>query len=172
MKRILLVAAVMVTSLMSCKKEKDVTPIPSITLKVSDIVYHPNDKILVSWKTTDMPPGSYVIAELYSPLANNGRGGYIPLIPQNYIGSPDGDQTANDGQETFTLPEINPQNPDFVPYTQYGKIFEIYLTAQYQSSSSYINVYQYSQLITIVPDGCTSNTGYSRTTGTSCSVPQ
>jgi hypothetical protein len=172
MKRILLLAMVATTNLTSCKKEVGINPIPSITINVSDIIYHPKGKISVSWKSSGMPAGSYVIAELYTPSANDGHGGYIPLMPQEQIGPPDETQTRNDGQETFTLPGINLQDPDYVPYDKYGKIFKIYVAVQYRSSSSYIETSQYSQFITIVPEGCTSTVGYSSTSGDSCSLPQ
>ena len=139
---------VIATSLMSCKKEADTNPLPSLTINVSDIIYHPNGMISISWKTTDMPTGSFVIAELYIP-SDNGIGNYIPLIPQSHIGPPEEDGTANDGQETFTLPAGD--NPNTGKYDEYGPIFKIYMTVQYRSSSLYVDVHQYSQIINIQP---------------------
>ncbi|MEO5646502.1 MAG: hypothetical protein ABIO57_01895 [Candidatus Paceibacterota bacterium] len=152
MKRTLLLAMVVMTTLLSCKKETIINPAitPSITISVKDIVYHPHGAISITWKTAGMPEGSSVTAEMYTTY-----GGYIPLVPQTIYGPPDGDGTADDGAETFTLPGFDNQNTG--GYTQFGKVFQIYVIVQYQdqsqtkSSTSYMYASQYSQLINIQP---------------------
>ncbi len=180
MKKITLYSAFLLT-LFACKKEKVAVVLqPSVTLIAPNggETYHARDYITVTWKSSNLPVGSVILASLGNTGTVASQGVYIypqtqspVLLFGNTVPT-----TANDGSEVFEVPydtSLLYHGNGF----NYGNTFKIRLIVVYQSNGVWttidpsIGTFETSSnaFFSVYNCGCTSLAGYSSTTGQPCS---
>jgi hypothetical protein len=172
----------------SCQKGGEVRPgvsLAKITISSPDGngTYTAGDYVDVRWNSKNLPKGSYIAAEAKVYLPNGVDWYAIPLKPQTVAAIPPRDVvdvTADDGEEIFRLPSES-DGAWFYQENGYGRHFKISLYAVYPNENGVLSLESPApngdskDLFTInpqvLPDGCSSTSGYSTTTGQPCNVP-
>lgn len=165
----------------SCKKELLSPDSPSILTVLTPNggeLYSAGQLITVRWGTTHAPPGHYVIAQLINTSASNIVTSVI-LYPEYSVPTSVGLATFNDGTERYRIPwQHRDDGMELYANGITTKTFTIRLTLGLIDGDGIWNAQEVpvegvsKSSFTIqpssLPDGCTTNTGYSETTGQPC----
>lgn len=113
-------------------------------------VYEVGQSMVVNWKSSTVSTKEYVLIEMIRVDTNNNYVGHWIVLSNS---------TPNDGRESFVL------NKDLVSGQYLLAVKKISGAADDISDDSFTII---SSTSSNLPDGCSSSTGYSRTTGESC----